>query len=68
MSRGAIGRFVAAEARRSARAWRAELERPWRRGRKGTAAETGRWIGLGLAVGAFVAGVGAALYAERRRR
>lgn len=51
-------------ATRRVRGWRRELERPWREGRKGTPAEVGRWIGLGLAVGAFVAGVGAAVYAD----
>lgn len=43
-----------------------ELTRPWRRGREGPAAEAGRWIGLGLAVGAFVAGVAAGVLAGRR--
>lgn len=63
-----VGRVLAAEARRRLRRWRRELEDPWVPGSAGTAAEAGRWIGVGLAVGAFVAGVGAALYAEWRRR
>ncbi len=45
--------------------WQREIERPWRQGRNSTAARTGRWIGLGLAVGAIVTGVGLALYLER---
>lgn len=46
-------------------AMRDEIERPWREGRPGKAAETGRWIGVGLAAAAFVGGVVAALYVER---
>lgn len=68
MSDGVIGRIVAAEGRRRARGLRRRLEKPWREGRAGRAAETGRWIGVGLAVGAFVAGVGTAIYMEWRRR
>lgn len=45
--------------------WREELERPWRDGRKEPAARIGRWIGLGLAVGAIIAGVVAAARVER---
>ena len=45
--------------------WRTEITRPWREGRPGRVAEVSRWIGLGLAVGAAVAGVVAALRAER---
>ncbi|WP_419162335.1 hypothetical protein [Candidatus Palauibacter sp.] len=45
--------------------WRAEVTRPWRTGRSGPWAEAGRWIGTGLAVGAVVVGVTAALRAER---
>lgn len=40
---------------------------PWRTGRRGTAAEVGRWLGLGLAVGAFALGVGLAAYGAFRR-
>lgn len=61
-------RLLKEAARSRVRGVRRELERPWRTGRKGATAETGRWLGVGLAVGAFVAGVGAALYAEWRRR
>lgn len=42
-----------------------ELIRPWREGSKGRAAEVGRWIGVGLAVGTVVAGIAAALRTER---
>ncbi len=65
---GAVRRIAAEEGRRRLRAVRRELGRPWREGREGPAAETGRWIGLGLAVGAFVGGLAAAIYLERRRR
>lgn len=66
--RSSGGGLLVGAARRRVRGWQRELERPWVRGRPGRAAEAGRWIGLGLAVGAFVAGVGAALYTEWRRR
>lgn len=45
-----------------------DLARPWREGRSGTAAELGRWIGLGAAAGAAVAGLAAALYVARGGR
>ena len=45
--------------------WRGEIARPWREGGTRSAARVGRWIGLGLAVGALVAGVAAALRVER---
>ncbi len=45
--------------------WRREITRPWRTGRPGHWAEVGRWIGTGLAVGAAVWGVIAAVRAER---
>ena len=47
--------------------WRGEVARPWSSGRPGGWAEVGRWIGTGLAVGAVVCGVIAAVRAERRR-
>lgn len=59
----AVGSVVSAEVERRKR----ELTRPWREGRSGTAAEIGRWIGVGLAVGAFVGGVLAAIRVERSR-
>lgn len=52
-------------ARREVRAFRHELERPWREGRQGGPAEVGRWLGLGLAAAAILAGVAMAVYAER---
>lgn len=45
--------------------WRGELERPWRDGSQDPAARIGRWIGVGLAVGAVVAGLVAAFRVER---
>lgn len=45
--------------------WRREITRPWKTGRRGRWAEVGRWIGTGLAVGAVVLGVIAAVQAER---
>lgn len=48
--------------------WRGELERPWREGRPEPPARAGRWIGLGLAVGAAVAGIVAAFRVERPRQ
>ena len=53
--------------RARAAAWRRELRRPWREGRPGGAAEVGRWIGFGLAVGAFAAGMAAAVWTEWER-
>ena len=47
--------------------WRSEITRPWRTGRSGRLAEVGRWIGTGLAVGAAVWGMIAAIQAERYR-
>lgn len=44
---------------------RREAVRPWRTGRKGTAAEVGRWIGVGLAVAALGSGVALAVLAGR---
>lgn len=63
-----LGRVVAEAARERWELFRREAERPWREGRRGAAAEAGRWIGVGLAVGAVACGIAAALYAERRRR
>ncbi len=48
--------------------WRRELERPWREGRPETAARVGRWIGIGLALGAVAGGALAALRVSRPRR
>lgn len=59
-------RLVAGAVGDGAGALKRRMAAPWREGREGPAAEAGRWIGVGLAVGAFVAGVAAALYAARR--
>ena len=56
-----LARLAAWAVRNRARALRDELARPWRRGRTLPEAEVGRWIGLGLAVGSLVAGVGLAV-------
>ena len=48
--------------------WRGELERPWREGSEEPAARLGRWVGVGLAVGALVAGIAAAVRVERAER
>ena len=45
--------------------WRGELLGPWEGGRSGRPAEVGRWIGVGLAAAAALAGLIAALRAER---
>ena len=47
--------------RNRARALRKEITRPWRRGRGTPEAEVGRWLGLGLAIGAAAIGIGLAL-------
>jgi hypothetical protein len=51
---------------REVRRLRREIAAPWREGREGVAAETGRWIGVTLAAGAFLFGVAAAWVATRR--
>lgn len=63
-----VVRGVGDAVRARAVAWRRELRRPWREGRPGRPAEIGRWIGFGLAAGAFAAGVAAAVWAEWERR
>ena len=47
--------------RNRALALRDEIARPWHRGRQIPEAEVGRWIGLGLALGTIVVGVGLAI-------
>ena len=47
--------------RNRTRALRNEIARPWRRGRSTPEAEVGRWVGLGLAMGALVLGAGLAI-------
>lgn len=60
--------LVRDEARRRVRETGRKLAFPWREGRSGAEAEIGRWLGLGAAVGAAVAGLAAALYVARRGR
>ncbi|MFQ5679751.1 MAG: hypothetical protein ACE5HP_09885 [Gemmatimonadota bacterium] len=68
MAAGAsLARLLRSEAHRELRAWRREVERPWREGRRGAVAETGRWVGFALAIVAFAGGAGAAAYVEWRR-
>lgn len=47
--------------RNRAAALRDELARPWRRGRTSPEAEVGRWVGLGLAAGVLLFGLGLAV-------
>ena len=56
-----LAKLAAWAVRNSARALRNEIVRPWRRGRGTPEAEAGRWVGLGLALGAAVLGAGLAL-------
>ena len=56
-----LARLATWAVRNRALALRDELARPWHRGRQIPEAEAGRWIGLGLAVGALVVGVGLAV-------
>jgi hypothetical protein len=62
---GALLHVAGVRAEQEIRQWQRELIRPWREGTKGPAAEVGRWIGVGLAVGTVVAGIAAALRTER---
>ena len=51
--------------------WRSlkrDVARPWRDGKKGAAADLGRWLGLSLALGAKAFGTGAAVYIFMKRR
>ena len=58
-----LARLAAWAVRNRTRALRDEIARPWRRGRGTPEAEVGRWVGLGLAVGALVVGAGLAILA-----
>lgn len=58
-----LARLTAWAVRNRTRALRDEIARPWRRGRGTPEAEVGRWVGLGLAVGALALGVGLAIIA-----
>jgi hypothetical protein len=58
-----LARLTAWAVRNRTRALRDEIARPWHRGRGTPEAEVGRWVGLGLAVGALALGVGLAIIA-----
>ncbi len=62
---GRLLRPVRDAAEHELRRARRELARPWREGADGPAAETGRWIGVALAAGAFLFGVIAAARVAR---
>ncbi len=62
---GRLLRPVRRAAEREVRRARHELSVPWREGAEGPAAETGRWIGVALAAGAFLVGVIAAVRVTR---
>lgn len=66
MKTDGIVRRIRGEARERALGVKRELTRPWREGRPGAPAEIGRWLGLGLAVGAVIVGVAAGVRATRR--
>lgn len=61
-----IPRLAASLVRNRARALRTELLRPWYVGPQTAEAEAGRWLGVGLAVGATMVGVTLALYSTLR--
>jgi hypothetical protein len=56
-----LARLAAWAVRNRALALRDEVTRPWHRGPQTPEAEFGRWVGLGLAVGSLVVGVGLAI-------
>ena len=58
-----LARLATWAVRNRAQALKDEIARPWHRGRRLPEAEAGRWLGLGLAVGALVAGAALALIA-----
>ena len=58
-----LARLAAWAVRNRTLALRDEIARPWRGGRGTPEEEVGRWVGLGLAVGALVVGVGLAIIA-----
>ena len=58
-----LARLAAWAVRNRTLALRDEIARPWRRGRGTPEEEVGRWVGLGLAVGALVVGAGLAILA-----
>lgn len=65
MKAGALVGRIRGEAGERAREAKRELTRPWREGRPGAPAEIGRWLGLGLALGAVIVGVTAGVRASR---
>jgi len=62
---GRLLRPLRRAAGREVRRARHELSAPWREGADGPAAETGRWIGVTLAAGAFLFGLLAAVRVTR---
>ena len=58
-----LARLATWAVRNRAQALKDEIARPWPRGRRLPEAEAGRWLGLGLAVGALLAGAALALIA-----
>ncbi|MBT8477301.1 MAG: hypothetical protein KJO06_00185 [Gemmatimonadetes bacterium] len=58
-----LARLISWAVRDRAGALKDEIARPWRRGEDLPEAEVGRWIGLGLAVGALLTGAGLAILA-----
>ncbi len=65
MKAGALVGRIRAEAGERVREVEREITRPWREGRPGAPAEIGRWLGLGLALGAVIVGVAAGVRAGR---
>ena len=63
-----LARVVAWAVQDRARALRDEIARPWTQGRRTPEAATGRRIGLGLALGGALLGIGLAIYSEIRSR
>lgn len=56
-----LARLAVWAVRNRSRALGDEIARPWRRGLDLPEAEVGRWVGLGLALGALLAGAGLAI-------
>jgi len=59
-----LARLAVWAVKNRSRALRDEITRPWHRGLDLPEAEVGRWVGLGLALGALVAGAGLAIIAS----
>ena len=58
-------RLVGEVAKDETRALKREVRRPWVEGDQTPAGSFGRWLGLGLALGAILGGIALAFYAER---